>query len=378
MKERLMNLIAATQSENRDQWPLKYKEAGEKVIGIIAHQFIPQEIIYAAGALPVRLIGSWAESAPLGERHRSKISCRYCTNILENVLSGKYDYLDGIIAAGYDDDVRTTWDVMDYYKKVPYTHIMFVPHKTGQLDVEYWLKEIEVMRKQVEELTGNEVTDEKLFSAIKVYNHTREMMAELYELRKQEAPPITGSELLGIQLAASVMPREEFNRELEALIPYIKTRKPQYASGAPRVLLSSDHMDDLRYLSLLESAGCIIAMDDLDTGSRSMLGHVDEEMYNPEYSLAKFYLTTLGTCPHYNNWDKQIENVRSWVNEYRIDGVIELPVLYSFPREFLTPYYQTQMQEKEMPMLSVRREYGFSNEGQLSTRIGAFVEMIAK
>lgn len=312
----------------------------------------------------------------MAEAHRTKISCRYCTHVLESFLRNEIDFLDGIIAVDLDDDVRTMWDVLDFYKKAPFIYLMHYPHKTSEGATRFWLREIEELRKKIEEISGVKITDEKLLESIKVYNKTRALIARLYEFRKRPQPPLTGTELLAITSTAAVMPKEEFNNLLEELMPYIESRKTQQKKDALRILVSGDFLDDVRYIKVVEDSGCIVAMDDLDTGSRYLFGTVNETMYNPEYSLALYYINRPGTNPHMYEWDKQAENVIKWISEYKIDGVVELPTMYSFPREFMTPFFRMKLEEKNIPFISLRREYGFSNVGQLSTRIGAFFEMI--
>lgn len=376
MEEKLKVLLEGNLEKNRTKWALEWKRQGKKVIGLIAHNYIPEEILHAADILPWRITGSWQEGAPMAEAHRTKISCRYCTHILESFLQDEIDFLDGIIAVDLDDDVRTMWDVLDFYKKAPFIYMMHFPHKVSEGSVRYWLREIEELKKAIEQINGVKVTPEKIVNSIKVYNKTRELIGKLYEMRKRPQPPLTGAEMLAITCTAAIMPKEEFNKQLEELLPYIDLRKTQQKDGSLRILVSGDFLDDVRYLEAIETAGCVVAMDDLDTGSRYMLGSVEESMYNPEYRLAQYYIDRPGTNPHMYEWDKQTENIVKWVAEYKIDGVVELPAMYSFPREFMTPFFKNKIEEKGIPFISLRRDYGLSNTGQLSTRIGAFFEMI--
>lgn len=376
MESKLQALMNVNSQENKTKYIKQAKEQGKKVIGLIVNNAIPEEVIYAAGAFPVRMFGTWLDATPKADAYRSKISCRYSAHILDSVLQGEYSDLDGIVAAAYDDDIRTTWDVFDYYKTFPYVHIMYYPHKNSDLSRQFWHEEVDTLRRDMEKITGIEVTDERLNDAIVMCNKTRELIAELYELRKQPEPPLTGAEMLNITCAASLMPKDAFNAALEELMPYIRTRKAGYKELKPRVLVSSDFLDDARYLQLIEDAGCVVAMDDLDTGSRCYHGTIVPGGYNPMYNLSKYYLDIPGTTSHFYNWREQINKMADVVKEYGVDGIIELPVLYSFGREFFSPLYRELMEEKEIPFMTCRRDYGLVNEGQLSTRIGAFVEMI--
>lgn len=376
MEDKLKFLIEGNTERNRVKTAEEWKKQGKKVMGLLAHHYIPEEILHAAGILPWRITGSWEDSAPLAEAHRTKISCRYCTHVLESFLLNKMEFLDGIIAVDLDDDVRTMWDVLDFYKKAPFIYMMHLPHKTSEIAVRFWLREIEQFKKAVEKITGEKITDEKLRNSISVYNKTRKLIAKLYETRKKPEPPLTGEELLALTCTASVMPKEEYNSLLEEVLPYLENRKPKHQQSTPRILVSGDFLDDTRYIKVIEEAGSIVAMDDLDTGSRYLGGSINESIYNPEYAVAVYYLNRPGTNPHMYDWDKQVGRVLDWITEYKIDGIIELPVMYSFPREFMSSYFRREVEERGIPFMSIRREYGLSNVGQLSTRVGAFLEMI--
>ena len=171
------------------------------------------------------------------------------------------------------------------------------------------------------------------------------------------------------------MPPEEFNAELEALLPLLETRKAPLQRSKPRLLVSSDFLDDIRYLELVEEVGCVVAMDDFDTGSRFFWAGVEESASDPLLALAQAYLRRPG-CPRMADWESQISQVMEWVKEFKVDGVLELVLNYEMIRHFRTPFLKSALEGKDVPFLSLIREHQFANESQLRTRIGAFVELL--
>ena len=59
-------------------------------------------------------------------------------------------------------------------------------------------------------------------NSIRIYNRGRELMKQLYELRKRDRPPVTGAEALEVSKAAARMPRERFNELMEQLLDEIQ------------------------------------------------------------------------------------------------------------------------------------------------------------
>src|SRR4030066_289223 len=74
------------------------KTTGGKVLGYFC-TYVPEEILYAAGVLPVRILGSH-EPTDLTEPHIfGGMFCPFSRDCLAQGLKGRYDYLDGIMIA---------------------------------------------------------------------------------------------------------------------------------------------------------------------------------------------------------------------------------------------------------------------------------------
>jgi hypothetical protein len=109
---------------------------------------------------------------------------------------------------------------------------------------------------------------EDLRKSIKVYNRTRELFAEFEMLRTRDDPACTGAEALGVLLAGTAMPREEYNALLEE---YIKEAgNASGISGKTRVLLGGSACDDIELVKLVEGSGALVVADNVCFGSGSM------------------------------------------------------------------------------------------------------------
>ncbi|MDD5168269.1 MAG: 2-hydroxyacyl-CoA dehydratase, partial [Syntrophales bacterium] len=70
------------------------KASGKKIVGYVC-SYTPEEIILAAGAHPMRLFGS-KENIHLADSHLQSYCCSVVRGILEEGLSGRLDFLDGL------------------------------------------------------------------------------------------------------------------------------------------------------------------------------------------------------------------------------------------------------------------------------------------
>jgi benzoyl-CoA reductase subunit C len=373
MEEKLKILVEGNSEANRTQWAREWKKNGGKVIGVMS-SYVPEEVISAAGMLPWRITGTWRENISHARVYRPESSCSYCNHVLESFLNGELDFLDGIVTTDLDQDLLRLWDVLIALKTKPFCYAMHVPFVDSELNYQYLKDEIRRLIKSLQEFGGIKVTDESLISAMKTYNQMRNLLSRLYELRKKETPPLSGAEVLGITTAAGVMPREEFNRQLEQILPYLEKRRTNLKYLKPRLLVISEMLDNPAYLALVEE-GSLVAMDDIDTGIRYFNQSIDTNQKDPAYALAKGYISRHG-APRMADWDKQADQLVKWVKDFKIDGVLALPLNWCYPQRYRMPYLTEKLDKAGIPSIALEREYHLANVGQLRTRIGAFLEVL--
>ncbi len=204
LEARLDSLVKGNSPESRQEPALAAKKKGRKVIGLLC-TYAPEEIFYAAGMLPWRVTGTWDSDLSRAAVYRDLDSCRYCTHALEALLRGELEFLDGIVASDWDDDRRRLFDTWQHANKPAFTAIFTSPKSKSEISERYFAKEISRMASALEDFGGVKITEEKLRQAITVYNQSRKLLMQLYELRKRPVPPISGAEVLGITTASMVI-----------------------------------------------------------------------------------------------------------------------------------------------------------------------------
>nr|HID59605.1 2-hydroxyacyl-CoA dehydratase [Desulfobacterales bacterium] len=75
----------------------RWKEEGKKVFGYMCTN-IPEELIYAAGILPVRLTGKPVDIVE-ANKHHAIYMCHHARSVMEVGLLDEYECLDGIVNA---------------------------------------------------------------------------------------------------------------------------------------------------------------------------------------------------------------------------------------------------------------------------------------
>jgi benzoyl-CoA reductase subunit C len=373
MEEELAKLIDRTTEANRKNAALEWKKQGKPVIGVMS-SYVPEEVITAAGMLPWRIAGTFREDLEAARVYRGDSTCSYCNHVLELFLNGELDFLDGVIVTDLDQDLLRLWDLLVYMKKPAFNYAIHIPFVDSGTTRGFFADEISRLIEAIETQFNTKISETSLNSAIETHNRTRSLVRQIYELRKREIPPLSGTEVLGITSAAEIMPKAEFNHTLETLMPNIEQRHTDLAHVRPRILITGESLDNPAYLKLVEEQ-CIIVMDDTDTGSRSFIQDVDAGTASPETRLAARYLSRPGD-PRMIDWDKQADQIIQWVKDYNADGVLAMPLIWCYPQRYRMPYLFGRLDEAGIPHASLEREYHFTNAGQLRTRIGAFLEML--
>lgn len=251
-------------SESMKAWKAK----GGKIIGTICCH-VPEEIIHAAGLLPVRVRATGCKESSDAETWMTSFSCSFARSCLQHLLDGTYD-LDGLIASDgclMAGRIYDNWAHIDPEKKQHYLHQIAAPRVYRPDSIAYYKGELNDIKEGLEQFAGTTITDEKLKASVALYNDTRALIRELYELRKAENPVISGTDTLKIILAATSMPKEEFNPMLRAFLDDAKNRTP-ITNHRIRLMMIGSALDDPEYTQVIEEKGGLIVTDALCFGSR--------------------------------------------------------------------------------------------------------------
>ncbi|MHA1230706.1 MAG: 2-hydroxyacyl-CoA dehydratase subunit D [Candidatus Helarchaeota archaeon] len=348
---------------------------GNKILGYTC-SMIPEEIIHAAGLLPIRIFPYGHSDTTLADGYMTNLNCSFSRNILDKVLKGDYDFLEGAVFYNSCDHMRRMTDNWRFRKSLPFVHFMSIPH-LGDEEAFKWFKgEVLKLQKHIEDYFNVEISNKKLSESIKLYNETRRLLQELYDLRKVEAPKIWGHEITSILGACMVYPKEEFNQILKEYINEIKNRPG--IEDLPRLMIVGSIIDDPQYIKLIEDQNAIVVTDYNCIGTKYFLKEVDEKK-DPIEALTERYLYK-PPCPRglgsMLGHKKRLEYVKNLIKEYYIDGVIleriKMCDLWSGDIYMM----DGDLKSLGVPTLILEREYFLSGEGQMKTRVQAFLEML--
>ncbi|MCP4685908.1 MAG: 2-hydroxyacyl-CoA dehydratase, partial [bacterium] len=353
-----------------------WREQGGKVV-TYSCAYVPEEVFTAAGLVTVRMRAPGSTGTELSDRYLSAINCSFCRHVFNTALQGGYDFAEGAIWASTCDHSRRIYDNWKRVLDTPFTHMMSLPKKTTDVQVGWWQEELEILKEALEKHFGITITDDNLREAIKTHNETRRLLRQLYELRKKDAPPITGTDALAVVVASTAMPKKRFNEMLKELLEELDGAEG-ITDYRARLMIVGGILDDLAFVKVIEDQGGLVVTDSQCLGTRIFWSDVDEEG-DPLTALARWYIQDKPACPRmFDQISNRTEYVRDMVREFRADGIVGERLVFC---DFWTVghFLLSKKIKPETPYLLLDREYNWGGAvGQLKTRAQAFIETIER
>jgi benzoyl-CoA reductase/2-hydroxyglutaryl-CoA dehydratase subunit BcrC/BadD/HgdB len=353
----------------------EWKERGGRVIGFFCSA-VPEELFSAAGLLPFRMRGTGSKSTELSDAYFSSINCSFPRHTFNQALLGEFDFLDGLVCINSCDHVRRIYDNWKRALKTPFVQVMSLPRKIEEPQVEWYDEELRLLKGQLEEHFEVEIDDERIRAATRLHNEVRALQKRLYELRRADRPPITGTETLAVMVAGTAMPKQRYKELLEELLEELIVSEGCGEYRA-RLMIVGGELDDPEYIRIIEEQGGLVVADSTCFGSRLMWEPVDEAASDPIRALARYYIQERPSCPRmYGDQPRRIDYTRSLAREYKVDGIIGERLL--FCDQWLVEHYMTTLDlgKDGIPFMVLDREYVLSGQGQIRTRVQAFIETL--
>jgi len=370
--------LAAVSEDIHNPLIADWKASGKKVVGFFC-SYVPEEILLAAGILPIRLRAPDCSDISAADTYMSHLNCTFMRSCLQFVLEGKYRFLDGLVFTNSCDHVRRLFDILREVRPADYPllHMISVPHKVDDDLIAWYRGELLEFKQAVERCFDVNVSDDALHAAIEMCNETRASLKKLYDLRKADAPPISGAQTLAVTVAGSSMPRDRFNELTSELFDELSRQEGISGYRARLMMAGSGGCDDPQYFKVMEDMGGLIVADSLCFGSRYFWMPVETDG-DPLLELAKSYLIR-PSCPRMvDSVSERCDFVKQMVIEFKVDGVVFQRIRYCDLWGGQMLPMRESLKRWGIPLICLEREYALGGIGQLRTRIQAFLESMGR
>ena len=352
---------------------------GKKKVGYLC-TYTPLELINAAGVNQVRLfkMGN-TEVVASGEQITQSVFCDFTKSILGAFKEGDplYKALDKVYTFYTCDCIKKVGEAIgDFFAPTDIYILPRLRHKDSSRG--YYRTEILNFKEDLERLSGNTVSKEAVREQIKLYNQVRGVLKQISDLRKRDNPPLKGKDFLDLIKAYYYLPPAELltlYREIYEKLAAVPAEGPKPI----RLMMAGGIVadGDRRLLELIEdTVGARVVIEDHCTGSRNASFQISEEG-DPYQALAEGYLDQ-SPCTRMKPLQERVTISGDLAQEYKVDGILYVylkfcPCYGQIKHEFFRHY-----QKLGIPVLEVPVDYSASDQGQLKTRLEAFIEVLGE
>ena len=368
------NSLAKFLSELRDrrkQELLKLKKSGIIIAGYFCN-YTPPEIVEACGAVPVRITENMNQhNETSGRQFIGRDSCSFCKAALGSLLN---DSTYSCIVSGTTcDQMRRLHETIPITTGIP-VFLFCNPRTFGKNSTKALFKrEILWIINELNNLTKMKFSEGILFEKIKKWNALRKFLTKIHDQRKNESPPVSGTEMFQLINTAFFLGPEKFLPvipEIEKII----NRRDRYFEDTIRILLAGSIItsEEDPVLELIEEKKCTVIVSDIVcSGIRWFYFPIKENGDVLDNLCNVYHQETI--CPFRRPNDSFYTFTQEQISDWNPQGIIYRTLKFCHP---LTFEVQTFKNRFDIPLLHIDTDFSDSNTGQLRTRIGAFLEMI--
>lgn len=253
-----------------------------------------------------------------------------------------------------------------------------VPRGNNKDEVrELFRKQILFFKNDLETLSGNKITEEKLREKIILHKNIKSIVRRISELRKQEIPPLSGSDFLTIARACRTIPAEEQLPVLEEL--YDKLKNLKNSGKAPvRIMVVGGMIGDRDrvIMDILEKElNVSVVIEDHCTGFSQFARENNSSLDDPWQYLANEYLDQ-APCARQYPITERVDFAANLAKEYNVDGIVFTYIKFCPCYGMTKKLFADRFEEMGIPFLEQENSYMANDAGQIKTRLEAFIELI--
>jgi benzoyl-CoA reductase subunit C len=351
----------------------RWREGGGKVVGHFQVYF-PEEIAHAAGLLPVKVRGASVEARQSDARFGSYL-CSIVKTSLELALDGRLQ-LDLFVTHPICDAARNLAAVWGRNVSYP-CEILTLPQNANSSQSALYLRhEYDRLRRVVEDVAQRRIGADDLCRSIAIFNENRRLLRNLYAV-KRDTPWLLGvDEAYALTAIGGVVPREEHNALLRAVLPMIGTRRMR-PQDRLRVVFEGGFCEQPP-LDLLRTIGqsCYVVDDDLLIGLRWIVSDVPVGP-DPLQDLATAYFEQSSYSPVQHDLRKPKEGMLlARIRAARADAAVITAAKMCEPGLDEQVAYVRALDAAGIPYFISEFEEGMTSFDHLQIQLETFVENV--
>lgn len=367
-------------SEYKD-FLLRKKEEGSQIVAFLAHDNIPEELIHAAGLVPLRMIFAGnQELMNSSHEYLPASTCSFAQSCigLFSMKPSTFEFLEEVdyfIVSNHCVSDICASEIISKYFFIPRINF-YVPYSISETSMKYYREELSLFKKELESVSEKPISDEDIIESIKQYNELKNLLSEL------AMTCMNGVEKLKI-FQRAILFGVDYIPDLKITIK--EAKKTQNSNNAKNLILTgcSIFVGDF-LIDIIQESGANIVLFDTWVGRGYYSQVISEkdirEVKDPlELFVKRFKDNIHGDHVVPNFLTNKVNLLSAEVKNYNHGSkiaIINHIIKFCDHITMFQSLLKEELQQKGIPVLNLERDYSKANRGQLTTRIEAFLEML--
>lgn len=349
------------------------EKTGKKAVGCFPI-YAPEELVYAAGLLPVGMWGGHTEGKFAG-KYLQTFCCSVMKANTEQALAGDYDFLSAIIMTAYCDTLKClieNWKAaLPDMKLIP---IVYAQNRKTPSGRAYMREEFLRVKAELEQVAGREITEKDLADAVDLYDSYREAMREFVRVSPGYPELFTPRVRHQLIKAAFFMDRKDYTVKMKKLLDSLPEAEAP-SGNVQKIILTGLMSEPAEFLDLLEENHFQVVADDLAQESRQFRT-IGEKSGDPIGRMVSRIALQDGCAFLYDEGKTRGQMLLDMAKTTGAKAVIFCQMKFCDPEEFDYPILKKEFERADVPLLYVELEQQMDSLEQLRTRIQTLAEIL--
>ncbi len=346
------------------------REDTKKKVIVNLPAYFPDEVIYSAGALPIRLWGSKLQPTRADALFQS-FACTLSRTVFEEMLADSQKIYDAFLFTSLCDTFQNLYEVYRYTDNAKPSHMFILPLTSSREERRKFLNiQFNKATKWLESITGNKITEKSLREAYEKYLKRYKLLRELFKRRADGSVPLDNYEFYSLIKLSGILEVDKYCEFLYDVL-HLEGKPPE---KGPRIMLSGIVPEPAGLLKVFDELKINIVSDDMMNSER-LLSREPIRALNSE-EIDRFVFESHPCSTLYREDNKRIEYLLRRIKEEKIDGIIFWEIKFCEPEGFDRPQLISYLKGNGIPSLVFEVELQMKSYENIKTRIQSFVESL--
>ena len=349
------------------------KETGKGAVGIMP-VYCPEEIVHAAGYLPIGMWGAQKKQISKARTYLPPFACSIMQSVMELQLEGVYDDLEAVIFSVPCDTLKC----MSQKWNRPVPAIVFTHPQNRKIAKDaanvFAREEFNIVKEKLEDILDVHISNKAIKNSIAVYNENRAACREFSDVAAEYAAVVTPSDRHAVIKARWFMEKSRHTALVKELIAALKAEPAPEFKGK-KIIVTGIQVEPYDALDIFQENGFAIVADDLAQETRNFRQDVpddDDALMALARAWNEFDGCSLATDANKPKGQMIIDAVK----KYGADAVVVCMMKFCDPEEFDYPILLQEFEAAGVKNLYIEVDQESTAFEQVKTRIQTFAEIL--